>query len=79
MRRPRCSQPPLLTGRAGVTPKQLQAALDRAGLSQRVAARELGIGERHMRRYVAGDAVIPKHVAIAVRCICEHEQTKEKP
>jgi hypothetical protein len=55
-----------------VTPKQLQAGLDRAGLSQRGAARELGINERHMRRYVAGDAVIPKHIQIAVRCICEH-------
>jgi hypothetical protein len=60
-----------------VTPKQLQAGLDRAGLSQRGAARELGINERHMRRYVAGDAVIPKHIQIAVRCICEHRASDE--
>lgn len=61
-----------------MTPGHLQRMIDRAGLSQRGLARELGINERHMRRYIAGDAVIPKHVAIAIRCICEHEQTKGK-
>jgi predicted transcriptional regulator len=55
-----------------VTPAQLQKMIDRAGLSQRGIARELGINERHMRRYVAGDAVIPRHIEIAARCVCEH-------
>ena len=55
-----------------MTPGQLQRLIDRAGLSQRGLARELGINERHMRRYIAGDSVIPKHVEIAMTCICEH-------
>jgi plasmid maintenance system antidote protein VapI len=55
-----------------VTPAQLQKMIDRAGLSQRGLARELGINERHMRRYIAGEAAIPKTVEIAARCICDH-------
>jgi len=55
-----------------MTGKQLQRLLDRAGLSQRGTARELGINERHMRRYIADEAVIPRLVEIAVRCICTH-------
>ena len=55
-----------------MTPGQLQRLIDRAGLSQRGLARELGINERHMRRYIAGDSVIPKHVEIVMTCICEH-------
>jgi hypothetical protein len=55
-----------------MTGGQLQKLLDKGGFSQRGAAKELGINERHMRRYIAGEAVIPKHIEIAVRCICEH-------
>jgi hypothetical protein len=42
-----------------MTPNQLRAALARMGLSQRGAARLLNIDERTMRKYVAGDLVIP--------------------
>jgi plasmid maintenance system antidote protein VapI len=54
---------------------QLQRLLDRAGLSQRGAAKALGINERTMRKYVAGDAEIPKAIEIAARCIVEHKGT----
>lgn len=55
-----------------MTGGQLQKLLDRAGLSQRGAARALDINERTMRKYVAGDQAIPKVVELAVRCIAEH-------
>jgi len=55
-----------------MTAGQLQKLLDRAGLSQRGAAKVLGINERTMRKYVAGDAAIPKVVELAVRCLAEH-------
>ena len=57
-----------------MTGNQLQRLLDRAGLSQRGAAKALGINERTMRKYVAGDQVIPKAIEIAVRCLAEHQQ-----
>ena len=46
--------------------KQLQKFLDAAGLSQRGAARELGISERNMRRYVAGELPIPRVIELAL-------------
>lgn len=55
-----------------MTGHQLQKLLDRAGLSQRGAAKALGINERTMRKYVAGDSEIPRVVEIAVRCLAEH-------
>lgn len=52
-----------------MTAVQLQKALDRAGLSQRGTAKELGISERQMRRYCSGEAKIPKLVEVAMRAI----------
>lgn len=49
-----------------MTGKQLQKSLDRAGLSQRGAAKEMGISERQMRRYCAGDAKVPRLVELAI-------------
>ena len=37
-------------------PEYLRALLDRAGLSQREAARRIGVSERVMRYYLAQDA-----------------------
>jgi DNA-binding XRE family transcriptional regulator len=54
-----------------MTANQLQKLLDRAGISQRGAARELGINERTMRLYVAGDAVIPRTVELACKYLWE--------
>ena len=50
-----------------MTPTQLQAVLDRLGSSQRSAGRWLGVGERQVRRWVAGDSAIPQPVALLLR------------
>lgn len=54
-----------------MTAIQLRRLLDRAGLSQRGAARKLEIDERTMRRYVAGDQPVPKVVEFAVMWIAK--------
>jgi DNA-binding XRE family transcriptional regulator len=59
-----------------MTANQLQKLLDRAGISQRGAARELGINERTMRLYVAGDAVIPRTVELACKYLWEKADGK---
>jgi hypothetical protein len=59
-----------------VTAGQLQKLLDRAGISQRGAAKELGINERTMRLYVAGDAVIPRIVELACKYLWENVSEK---
>jgi hypothetical protein len=46
--------------------KQLQKVLDQHGLSQRGTARELGINERSMRRYVVAK-IVPKVIELAVK------------
>lgn len=45
---------------------ELQQLLDDLQFSQRRAARELSINERTMRKYVSGDALIPKTVELAL-------------
>lgn len=52
-----------------LTGNQLQKLLDSAGLSQRGAAKLIGISERQMRRYVSGDAKVPRVVEFAVRWV----------
>lgn len=49
-----------------MTALQLQRLLDRAGLSQRGAAKALEINERTMRKYVSGDSPVPKTVELAL-------------
>lgn len=53
-------------GISGVTADQLRRLLDRAGLSQRGAAKALDINERTMRKYAAGGSPIPKTVELAL-------------
>lgn len=60
-----------------MTAGQLQRLLDRAKLSQRGAAKALGINERTMRKYVAGDQAIPRVVELAIRCVAEHMDSLE--
>lgn len=55
-----------------MTAAQLQRLLDKAGLSQRGAAKALDINERTMRRYVAGDQPVPRVVEYAVLWLAEH-------
>ena len=54
-----------------MTPVQLTALLERASLSQSEAARQLGINARTMRKYIAGDAPIPKVVELALRYVAQ--------
>lgn len=49
-----------------MTSTQLRKLLERAGLSQRAAARELDFNERTMRRYCAGEP-IPRVVELAAK------------
>jgi plasmid maintenance system antidote protein VapI len=52
-----------------MTALQLQRLLDSAGLSQRGAAKAIGINERTMRKYVAGESEIPLTVEFALRWV----------
>lgn len=57
--------------------EQLQKLLARHGVSQRAAAKGLGINERTMRKYCAGDLAIPKIVEMAVlHMFCEQTDAK---
>lgn len=58
-----------------MTPLQLQRMLDKAGLSQRAAAKAIGINERHMRRLIAGEVAISKTIELAVTCVCKHKES----
>jgi len=60
-----------------MTGGQLQRLLDGAGLSQRGAARDLQISERQMRRYVAGDAEVPKVIEYALRWLIQLRESKD--
>jgi len=59
-----------------MTPKQLRTTLANLGLSQRAAARLLGIDERTMRKYVAGDLVIPEMLVWALRGLAQREKSR---
>lgn len=59
-----------------MTGAQLQRLLDRAKLSQRGAAKAIGIHERTMRKYVAGESKIPKVVELALLCLACHQQVE---
>lgn len=52
-----------------MTPEELRALLKACGLSQRGAAAALGIDERTMRRYCAGDLPVPRTVDYALRWV----------
>jgi plasmid maintenance system antidote protein VapI len=55
-----------------MTPTQYQDTIDRLGLSQVGAARLFGVDPRTSRRWVAGDLVIPRAVALALRLMVAH-------
>jgi len=62
-----------------MTALQLQRLLDRAGLSQRGAAKSLEINERTMRKYVSGDLPIPRTVEYAIQWVCSQSITEANP
>lgn len=47
-------------------PLQFRKLLERAGLSQSEAARQLEISDRTMRRYVSGETRVPRAVVYAI-------------
>jgi transcriptional regulator with XRE-family HTH domain len=51
-------------------PLRLRALLERSGLTQRALARELGVNERTVRRWIAGDSAIPRAAMIAAEHVC---------
>lgn len=59
-----------------MTGNQLQKLLDSSGLSQRGAAKLIGIGERQMRRYVAGEAKVPLFIQYALRWVIQTKEPK---
>lgn len=40
-------------------------------------AKELGISERNMRRYIAGELPIPRVVELAIRCLADHSAVNQ--
>jgi predicted DNA-binding protein (UPF0251 family) len=47
--------------------KELRVTLDKLDVSQRGAAKAMGISERNMRRYIANDLPVPLVVALLLR------------
>lgn len=47
--------------------KDLRKTLEGLEISQRAAAKYIGINERTMRRYIAGDLEIPRAIELAVK------------
>lgn len=58
---------------------RLRAMLDSAGLSQRGAAKALGINERTMRRYCSGDAAVPRVIVLALERLRDTRPDRESP
>ena len=56
-----------------MTPDQLSKLLEKNGLSQSEAARQLGIADRTVRRYVSGDLEIPKVVELALETVIKRK------
>lgn len=50
-----------------MTPEQLRTILDRLGLTQTRAAHFLDVDDRTVRRWIAGDVVIPRPVELLLR------------
>lgn len=49
---------------------RLRSMIERSGISQRALARALGVNERTVRRWVAGDSPIPRSAMLAAEHIC---------
>lgn len=55
-----------------MTGRQLGQALKRLELAQAAAARQLGVNDRTLRRWIAGDLPVPRGVDLVVLCWREH-------
>lgn len=58
--------------RTRITGAQLQRLLDKLEMSQSEAARQLGVEQVTMYRWIHGKSPIPIAVAIAVKCWLSH-------
>lgn len=58
---------------------QLRRLLETHGLPQTVAARELGIDPRTMRRYVLGELPVPRVVEYALQWLLMQRKEEAKP
>lgn len=61
-----------------MTSEGLRALLKRGELSQLQAAREIGLGARMMRHYVAGTWPVPRYIWLALERVVETRERKEK-
>jgi hypothetical protein len=59
-----------------MTANQLRKLLDAAVMTQMGAARDLGISDRNMRRYVSGDLPVPRHVELALLRLVERSHKR---
>ncbi len=55
-----------------MTSRQLRAALNRLGISQSEAARQLNVNNRTVRKWVAGDLPVPRTVELIMDCWLHH-------
>jgi hypothetical protein len=65
--------------RSTIKARPLADLLGDAGLSQRGAAKALGINERTMRRYCSGDAAVPRVIVLALERLRDTRRDRESP
>jgi hypothetical protein len=56
--------------RSDLGPGQIRELLAKANVSQCGAARQIGISERSMRRYIAGEMRMPEPAVTALQSLC---------
>jgi hypothetical protein len=61
-----------------VTSRQLATTLKRLGIAQTEAARQLGVNDRTMRRWIAGDLPVPRMVELVMDCWQHHGSLPRK-
>lgn len=49
--------------------RKFRLALIEIGMSQSAFAREVGVGDRHVRRFASGEAEVPKLVWMAIELL----------
>ena len=55
-----------------MSPRQLELAINKLGMSKAGAGRYLGISERRLHRMCAGQAIIPANVVLLLCSLIEH-------
>ena len=60
------------------SPDYLRSLIEGAGLSQRAAARAIGLSERTIRYYLSGQREAPYTVQFALECLTQSPATKPR-